>query len=650
MTSLYLPKLDRVVIKDYSLYKKNIDFSIHEGVNIVVGGNGLGKTTFLNLVVFAITGSADKKYKPKLSPSYFTSRIKNHKEWSPKVYVEFSIKDVKFIIERSIKTGTLLYLNVKGNEIKDEHLEEKYIEKVKEYSNFKLFTDFCFILKSLLYAGEERDMILWNLETHAKILRLLFIGKDYEESFGAIEKAARDANNKWRHASAYNENLREEKRKLEKKRRKSLSEGKELNLEKEIERIQKEIEEKRQQASLLHNSIEIDTRLRERRSMEIDKISEKLEELNEKMMNLEFSFHQNIYPEKSPIFEEIKNQMRSYGKCIFCNAQDANLKKIAKERKSSQHCIICGNPFVEPHKKLEGSSLEISKKINDLMITKNEMEKNRTDLIHELEVMKDKIKEKNAALEKLRNEKETLELKLSQMESRKDFIKIDTVTVTDIDLQIYNYENIIRHREKLVADYYEEWKEKKGDLENHIKDMKDKLNKFLGAFNKKFESYASAFLGKDCKLESESKKMDTIAVGMSVFYPKFDKKIRTSKSSVSETQALFLDHAYRFAIISLLKNTTDFTTMYFAETPEAFSDLAYVRHTGKMFSNFCKEKHTVIITSNLNGKSFLNELLRNVKKDEREPRLLNLLKIGNLTEVQEERKKEFASILRESIK
>ena len=47
---VYLPILKKIRIINYSLYREDIDYEFIEGLNLIVGGNGVGKTTFINIL------------------------------------------------------------------------------------------------------------------------------------------------------------------------------------------------------------------------------------------------------------------------------------------------------------------------------------------------------------------------------------------------------------------------------------------------------------------------------------------------------------------------------------------------------------------------------------------------------------------------
>src|SRR5436190_10888752 len=54
-----LPILDSLTVEHLSLYKSKITQRILPGVNMVIGGNGVGKTTLVKTILFALLGNTE---------------------------------------------------------------------------------------------------------------------------------------------------------------------------------------------------------------------------------------------------------------------------------------------------------------------------------------------------------------------------------------------------------------------------------------------------------------------------------------------------------------------------------------------------------------------------------------------------------------
>ena len=56
MKNYCLPKIKELHISNYDLYICPFDVEFSEKINFVFGTNGLGKTTFLNIMQYAVIG------------------------------------------------------------------------------------------------------------------------------------------------------------------------------------------------------------------------------------------------------------------------------------------------------------------------------------------------------------------------------------------------------------------------------------------------------------------------------------------------------------------------------------------------------------------------------------------------------------------
>ena len=113
-----LPKLDKVEIYGYDLYKCPIEIDFNKKLNIVFGTNGLGKTTLLTMIQYSIIGpycgamkfrnygGEQKKRRPIYEKYFFRNRMTQINEQAY-VKVHFSINNDKFIVSHSLYKHSL---------------------------------------------------------------------------------------------------------------------------------------------------------------------------------------------------------------------------------------------------------------------------------------------------------------------------------------------------------------------------------------------------------------------------------------------------------------------------------------------------------------------------------------------------------------
>ena len=127
---VFLPKLKKIRIVNYSLYSEDINYDFIDGLNLIVGGNGVGKTTFINILRYALIGLYKKQldvknYKGekrltresyKNSDSFFKNRTKRlDSDKYGFVELHFMINKVLFIVKRSLYEAKIIEANVIKN-------------------------------------------------------------------------------------------------------------------------------------------------------------------------------------------------------------------------------------------------------------------------------------------------------------------------------------------------------------------------------------------------------------------------------------------------------------------------------------------------------------------------------------------------------
>ena len=195
MRNIYLPTLKKIKVKDFTLYPNGLDYEYDfiNGVNLIIGGNGMGKTTFVNIIKYAIIGHYKKNfeftrtYKDKkiekrtLHPiNYYKNRLDDSikTKSNATVSIDFVINNDLFSVERCLETITLNAYsinnkNVDGeiltqakyeifdDEIKQNTLLKKYEIDIEKASGLP-FDDLIFFINEILFFGEDHKTILWG--------------------------------------------------------------------------------------------------------------------------------------------------------------------------------------------------------------------------------------------------------------------------------------------------------------------------------------------------------------------------------------------------------------------------------------------------------------------------------------------------------
>jgi len=205
-SKLILPKIKKVKLSRFSLFslQPNTDIDINDGVFCLAGANGLGKSTFLSALNFAITGivpdpnrdfmSVDEYYKYCVgySNDYFTGKISEDDREAAAVDVQLQVGDFLYQLSRGVfepqelrefvvlhsGSGELV-LDSKDLTPAQRHLE--YERRIADDTGLESFQQFVFLQHFLLTFDERRHLLLWDQNVLNQAL-FLAIGTDFEKA------------------------------------------------------------------------------------------------------------------------------------------------------------------------------------------------------------------------------------------------------------------------------------------------------------------------------------------------------------------------------------------------------------------------------------------------------------------------------------
>jgi len=122
-TRLNFPVISKIKLNSFTLYSKNPSISIDKTKNVLclAGANGIGKSTFLNIMNFALTGSIPdtskfqsiEEYKGS-SKDYFSGRISESDREKSSITIEMRIADRYYKISRGFFSNGELCTSSKG--------------------------------------------------------------------------------------------------------------------------------------------------------------------------------------------------------------------------------------------------------------------------------------------------------------------------------------------------------------------------------------------------------------------------------------------------------------------------------------------------------------------------------------------------------
>lgn len=631
---IYLPTLKRVRISNYSLFQKNIDYEFVLGLNLIIGGNGIGKTTFINIIKYALIGLYKKDLDVRVYKgekrlirgkysncnTFFRNRTEEKdSDRDGAVELWFDINETSFYVKRSLfdvkieKATYTKYDNeyiiegvasrqdsYKGydyyNDKNDNtNLQYNYERIVSEESNLSDFEDLIFFVNQILFFGESRENVLWSRSVQERLLSSFLNDSGLERKRKEYMLEAKYQDSISRHKQ---EEIKAITRVLKRINKNKDVRYDELTIMKEIEhyeslklQLEKDRENYQKKLDTLYNK---DSR-----------ITKEINEKEKEKQKLDVELKRNFWPNLNPKYEIYLRQYKGNHICPMCNS---DLSDRVYEEKNDE-CFFC-------HSKIIYDPLQLND-VEEVALDLKSLEEKRMTIEKNILMYECELKDIDSKYRKNKVDLFNEKSKLRFFEKENDGYE---------DNQESSYLAMVNRINELTIE-----KEKAVELSEKnrnnalliIQKIQDNLLEITKSISNIFSIFAENFMKLPCYLTLEN----TDSSDVKLFFPVIDNKIRYESEELSESQRFFVDYSFRMSILSYFYETPSF---YICETPDSSLDISYEENAVDIFMKYLEKPNSLILTSNLNNSTFIIQILDRAK----DRKILNLLKYGKLSLVQ----------------
>lgn len=631
MNHLYLPKIINFKVSSFfsSLFKtdEELNLSLHNSLNILIGKNSIGKTTTIELILFSIIGNykfdvdfsnSKNSFLIDISNKKFLTRIKKLQN-EIKTQLIFKIADKQIELHRNINTGKITKFLLDKKEILTDDLDKEYIKIITSLTNLS-FENFIFILKEFLILEEEDSYIVWNENKQNKIFLTFFDCniKKFEELTQETKALASQQKQERHHRTdLYNQRnkLQEELDELKKHIDSNYNPQKIELLNKNINKLSQTLNNQHK----LHDSLEINIiKIKD----ELNKNLSYREEISDELSVLEFRFYGNIYNK----YLHYYNKLHNYNICSFCNTK-VNETVITKLNnfKIKNKCAVCDSLI----------------KLNENSIPKNileNMENKRSDILKiekDMVLLNKELKEKEKEISKIRKD---IEENLKQFNQDKEELFKEKIIQSEYEKFINKSENNfneemlkiqsgfsliekqISTKNKKIEEYEKQIQEKNILLNNFLQDIKNNYQKELDIFISKLNENIKLYFYTENeniifeKIEGEEILLSEFKINVNenkegMLYhvlPKLNDNLKTDPKSLSTSERLIIEYIFRLTLLEYLEKTNDLETFLILETSEGSFDYLKVSDLASTINDLSNRlKSSVIVVTNVHDPYFL---------------------------------------------
>lgn len=615
---VHLPVIRRLRVNNFPLYpglaNQGIDLEFGDGVTVIAGINGIGKTTLLNLLLRMLLGASSpskaatrdlgKVSKRTLVQSrkfpYFSERAADDLGDSATAILTFELAGKTIEVTRLLKNLQIRKLVIARRKIA-EPTNESFLDELAELAGVASAYDFHILVRYVQFFTEERLPLLWSPSSQFELFKMLFVDHKVANQLNKLYADIQSVDSDYRNRTyAYNE--REERlttllagaatsgpsaadvvERRQAHEQAELAWRKALAANRDLVERRKRLEDERDEAQLA-----LDQELHAFSHADAAYIAQALPSLDDKLQFLLQGLGSNLG-------------------CFVCGKRGKRELSVIGKKLRTNRCFVCDAPVAAGSTNVVPITLanikKMERKIETLRATVTKHGDALVQVDAELEPAMTALRRATAERNDAAHQLQMVQAQVAQQipDGEADWLALEKAELQALD----------EKRKELTTKY------KAG-----IAKVTTAMDDFQLAIGKGLTKYAEAFLHEKVKVSFTRSLPFKIATGAGqVNVPTFRISMTSSThaavrergtaTSVSESQKEFLDLAFRMTLLDVLAGTG--ATMLVMETPEASLDSWFMKRAADLIRKFAPAKdghgRMLLATSNLNGTLMIPALL-----------------------------------------
>ena len=629
MSDIQFPVITHVAVSDYELYPgkddEGIDWTIKRGVSVVAGVNGLGKTTFLNILFRLLSGPADWRaddgrdlgnlehsLRGLKDAAFFRSRVSDGaKDATASAEIRFGAR--KIWVERSLRNLSISELWVDDKEV--DATETAYQDAVLEASGFATMFDYHLILRLLVFYFEDRRPLVWDRTAQDETLRALFYPTEQAKRAAELIDIVQKLDSDFRNQRVY---VNRQDAALKEAEAAAVADDDKRGQYNSVQVRVRAIDDRLAQIDPLVDAAEFE-RIDERQRWERAKLMR--EEVRREYENFRQVFFERFFPDVTTTGRYILQNLDSGAGCLVCGNTHETASDRLERCLEEGVCPMCDAPptrqDVRPARKRAGDG----KKMENLQERRDRADAAVDRAAIAMDGATERWRQLFAEQSSLALDRQTLEAQLGRL---RQLLPPD-------DEELAHLRATVAAGKRGLAALKRSQNTAEKELKEQIAIGRKAVKAIERAVVDRFRENAAAFLAERCELvvEEEERKFGTdtddypmprftVRLTSGVF--KDQPQPRRDNTDVSESQKEFIDLAFRLALMSVSSRSRP--AMMVIETPEASLDSIFITRAGRLLATFAagggRTGNRLIASSNLNKEDMIPALFGLASEEEYE--------------------------------
>ncbi|QIK82329.1 AAA family ATPase [Sanguibacter sp. HDW7] len=640
------PVIDDVKVEHFGLYPGTNGDGLHANLrsdlNVVVGANGLGKSTLLLIIFRALTGPYDipgalrdgdlgsarldvKRLRPREVKS-FADRVTDGAA-KAMAQVRFSLGATSFLVARSLRDLSLQSWSVDGvtQPLNEDDLQARIARECGVWS----FSDWILILRYVTFYMDDRQVLFWDRSAQKQLLRSLFLSNSDAEKWVGLERQVLEQDSRFRNfRNVYNNESARITRLI------VPDTDAHADLRSMLDKLlqEDELDMRRQEEALAELASAHEARAN--RNLERLQALQRLDELTREYEHVKLTALTAQFPTTADSSLYIWNQILADSECLLCGNDVPALRVAIEGRIENRHCAVCDSPL--EREDVEHEPIELSRERSARAWAQLEQQRS---LLGAFEQEYEASKE---AVQHVLEEVAQLDVRRTVNEQRIGTLRAQLPADADGYFKDRSHLSSMKSRSNAMS---QELAVLAARFEEFIAEKTSSILSSADSIKQRFDHYSELFLLGRGEL-SWSPREDQI--GQSSYRVKFPAyelqlskndtgaaSIRSGIDDVSESQKEFIDLAFRMALIETAG--AEHGASLVIDTPESSLDRVFSDRAASVLSDFAATAdNRLVVASNLTDGRLIPKLVGATVGKSATWNITNLLDIARPTPAIEE--------------